>query len=178
MDIREALVSQQSKAVSLEIAAIVKEDTEKFADLMEIFFADNYRLTQRTAAVLMVVVETKPQLITPYLTKMVAQLKRRGIQDAIKRNIVRLFQFIELPENLKGRVFSDCVDLVDSLNEAPAIRAFALTVAGKVGRHEPDLIRELCQVAQKHFPYTSPAFRKRAREIFNYAEKKRILSFR
>jgi len=45
------------------------------------------------------------------------------------------------------------------------VRAFALTVAARIAKSEPDLMNELRLIVKKHLPHTTVAFQKRAREI-------------
>ena len=165
MNIREALLLENSKRNFLEIAAYIGEDSARFAELMKIFFAGEYRLTQRAAYVFMICVERFPDLVKPFLKKLVAGLKRKGVEAATRRNVVRMRMFIELPKYLEGRIYSHCIDLIDDMNEQIAVRAFALTVATRIGKHEPALVNELCLIVKKHLPQTTVGFHHRAKEI-------------
>jgi hypothetical protein len=165
MDIRETLAIEHSKANSLKIADYIGDDAEKFSNLMKIFFNEEYRISQRAAYVFMISVDRFPDLIKPYLKKLVAQLTRKEVHDSIRRNVVRAFQFIEIPNKLKGIVFSHCVDLIEDLGEPIAIRAFALTVATRIAENEPELINELCLTVEKYMPNPTPALRVRIRKL-------------
>ena len=107
---------------------------------------------------------TAPELIRPYLPKLLDCLARDDMHDAVKRNVLRLLQRVEIPRRLAGKVYSHCVDLIDDAFEPAAVRAFALTVAARIVKSEPDLMNELRLVVRKH-PHTTAAFQKRAREI-------------
>ena len=87
------------------------------------------------------------------------------VRDAVKRNIVRLLQYVEIPRRLAGKVYAHCVDLIDDAHEPVAVRAFALTVAARIAKSEPGLMNELRLIARKHLPHTTIAFQKRAREV-------------
>jgi len=165
MNIREALSLEHSKTQALRIAEFIGDDPKKFGELMKIFFAGEYRPAQRAAYVFMFSVEKHPGLVKPYLKKLVAQLQCGNVHDAIKRNVVRFLQFIEIPKNLEGKIYSHCIDLIDNPQEPVAVRAFALTVATRIGKHEPALVEELCLTIDKHLQHTSVAFRQRAKEI-------------
>ena len=132
---------------------------------MKIFFEGEYRPTQRAAWPMSVCVEKHPELISPYLNKLVDQLADSDVHDAVKRNTVRLLQYIEIPKKLQGKIYSICVDLIDDTSEPVAVRAFALTVAIKIAGKEPALLDELRLIAKAHLPHTSIAFHKRARQI-------------
>ncbi len=85
--------------------------------------------------------------------------------NAVKRNIARLLQYVEIPRRLAGKVYSHCLDLIDDAYEPVAVRAFALTVAARIAESEPDLMNELRLIVKKHLPHTTAAFQKRAREV-------------
>ncbi|HEU0180285.1 MAG TPA: hypothetical protein VFV58_39110, partial [Blastocatellia bacterium] len=97
--------------------------------------------------------------------KLLDCLKQDDAHDAVRRNIVRLLQYVEIPRRLAGKVYSDCVDLIDDARQPVAVRTFALTVAARVAKSEPDLMGELRLIVRKHLPHTTAAFQKRARGI-------------
>ena len=149
----------------MAIVEYIGDDAGRFAELMKLFFGDEYRLTQRAAWPMNYCAERQPDLIRPYLPKLLDCLKRDDLHDAVKRNVVRLLQYIEIPPRLKGKVYAHCVDLIDDPYEPVAVRAFALTVAARIAKSEPDLMNELRLIVNKHLPHSSVAFQKRAREI-------------
>jgi hypothetical protein len=165
MDIRQALMAEHSKRQTMAIVEFIGDDPRRFAELMKLLFAGEYRLTQRAAWSMNYCAERRPELIRPYLPKLLDCLKRDDIHDAVKRNIVRLLQYIEIPQRLVGKVYSHCVDLIDNAYEPVAVRAFALTVAARIAKSEPELMNELRLIVRKHLPHTTVAFQKRAREI-------------
>lgn len=167
MNIGEALRSEHSKSQTMRIVRFIGDDPEKFKELMTIFFGAEYRMTQRAAWPVSYCVKDHPELIGPYLNMCLDMLPRKDVPDAVRRNVVRLLQYVEIPGKLAGKVYSHCIDLIDDINEPVAVRAFAITVATKIARSEPALIGELQLVVKKHLPHTTIAFRKRSREILS-----------
>lgn len=151
----------------MAIVEFIGDDAKNFKELMTIFFEGEYRLTQRAAWPISYCVELNSGLIKPYLRKLIDLLKEKDVHNAVKRNIVRLLQYVEIPKRMQGRVYSHYVDLIDDSNEPVAVRAFALTVATKIAKSEPDLVKELQLIVKKHLRHTSVAFHKRAREILS-----------
>ena len=149
----------------MAIVEYIGDDAERFAELMKIFFAGEYRLTQRAAWPMNYCAERSPALIRPYLSKLIDCLKREDMHDAVRRNVVRLLQFVEIPPRLSGKIYSHCVDLVDDAYEPVAVRVFAMSVAARIAKQEPDLMNELRLIVRKHLPHTTVAFHKRAREV-------------
>lgn len=165
MGIHQALITEHSKRQTMAIVEFIGDDARRFAELMRLFFAGEYRLTQRAAWPMNYCAERHPELIQPYLPKLLDCLEREDMHDAVKRNVMRLLQYIEIPQRLTGRVYAHCVDLIDDVQEPVAVRAFALTVAARIAKSEPALLSELRLIVRKHLPHTTAAFQKRAREI-------------
>lgn len=165
MDIRQALLAKHSKRHTTAIVEYIGDDAARFAGLMEIFFAGDYRLAQRAAWTMTYCAQHHPQLIQPYLPRLIDCLKQTDVHDAVKRNIVRLLQYIEIPPRLAAKVYSHCVDLVDDPSEPTAVRAFALTVAARIAQAKPALRNELQLIVSQHLPHTTVAFQKRARAV-------------
>jgi hypothetical protein len=167
MDIGAVLKSGHTKSNTMRIVRYVGSDERKFAVLMDIFFNGEYRMTQRSAWAVNYCVQYHPELIKPYLNKCIDLLPKREAHVAVRRNVVRLLQYVEIPEKLKGKVYSHCLDLIDDLKEALAVKVFAVTVATRIARKEPSLVNELQLVVKKHLPHTTVAFHKRALDILS-----------
>src|SRR5215475_6173756 len=165
MDIRQALIAEHSRRQTMAIVEFIGDDKQRFAELMKIFFAGEYRLTQRAAWPMNYCAERYPELIRPYFPKLLDCLKREDMRDAVRRNIVRLLQYVEIPRRLAGKVYSHCVDLIDDPHEPIAVRVFALTVAARIAKSEPDLMNELRLIVRKHLSHATAAFKVRARGI-------------
>jgi hypothetical protein len=166
MDIREALIAEHSKAQTFKIVAYIDGDVDRFAELMRLFLGDTYRLSRRSAWAVGNCVERHPDLIKPYYPKLFTQLERTDVHAAVKRNIVRLLQFVTVPKRYKGRVFDACYDLIDDPKESIAVRCFSLTVAAKVANNSPELLNELRMVSTKYPQADSAGFRSRMRQVF------------
>lgn len=165
MNIRQALQAEHSKPQTMKIVTYIGADEKRFAELMKIFFAGEYRLTQRAAWSLNYCAEQQPDLIQPYLPKLLDCLSRDDVHTAVKRNIVRLLQFVEIPKKLHAKTYSLCLDLVDDPDEPVAVRVFAMTVAARIAKSEPALMNELNLIIRQHLLHTTAAFQKRAKEI-------------
>jgi hypothetical protein len=165
MNIREALRAEHSKRQTMAIVEHIGSDPKRFAELMSIFFEGEYRLTQRAAWPMNYCAERQPQLISPYLSRLVNQLERDDVHDAVKRNALRLMQFVDVPSRLKGKTYSICVELIADPLQPVAVKVFAVTVAAKIARPSPDLMKELRLVVKETLRHSSVALRKRAREV-------------
>jgi hypothetical protein len=165
MNIREVLLKEHSKHQAMTVAGYVGVDTERFAELMRLFLECEYRTSQRAAWPVSYCAKRNPELIFPYFDRLVDLLGRKDVPVAIRRNIVRLLQFIDIPAQVHGKLYSLCIDMVDDTAETVAVRVFAMTVAAKIAKTEPDLMGELRLIAEKHLPHATAGFRARARRI-------------
>lgn len=165
MNIREALLAEHSKRQTLKIVRYVGSDRERFADLMSAFFTGPYRVTQRSAWPISYCVEHHPELVKPYLGRLVSLLEDSKGHDAVRRNVARLLQFVDIPVRLRGKTYEACYNLVDDPGQPVAVRVFAMTVAAKAAEGHPDLARELALVINKYTATGSAGFKARARMV-------------
>jgi hypothetical protein len=165
MDIRQVLMTEHSKQQTMAIVEFIGEDPKRFAELMKVFFEGEYRLTQRAAWPMNYCAERHPKLILPYLPKLLGCLEREDMHDAVKRNVMRLLQYIEIPKRLMGKVYARSVDFIDDADQPIAVRVFAMTVAARIAKSEPALMNELQLIVRKHLPHSTAAFRARAKQI-------------
>jgi hypothetical protein len=165
VNIREALLEVHSKDQAVKIAGYIGKDPERFAELVKLFLTGDNLTMQRAGWPLSHCVERNPSLVYPYLEKIADMLRCRDVHDAVRRNAVRILQFVEIPEHLQGKVYDLCIERVDDASEAIAVRVFAMAVATRIAKEEPDLMSELKLIAEKHLPRATAAFRSRAKRI-------------
>lgn len=165
MDLVKELLRDASKAQVVRIADYIGKDSERFKELISLFMKGEVRVTQRASHVISECAEREPWLVKGYVKKMVGKLNE-PVHDAVKRNILRILQWAELPESVKGNLADQCFSILSSNKEAIAIQAFALTVLHRIAQEAPELMRELRLLVQDKYPYTSAAFRSRARQHF------------
>lgn len=143
MDIKFALANEHSKQLTIKICKYIRSNAHKFAKLMKIFLSNDYRLAQRASWVVNYCTEKNPKLILPYLDKIVDNLEKTEVHDAVKRNALRAMQFIEIPSKHLGKATDSCFKILMDENEAVAVRVFAMTVIYNISEKEPDIKNEL-----------------------------------
>lgn len=169
MDIRAALLKRHSKNQTMMIVNYIGDDGERFAELIGYFLGDNYRLSQRAAWVVGYCAQYQPQLVAPYLETMIDLLERKDMHVAVRRNVVRFLQFIEIPDDLKGKAYDHCLNLLGDPNEPIAVRCFAMGVAFNIAKNESDLLGELKLLIAESIKHgITPGLASRARKILNY----------
>ena len=111
-------------------------------------------------------IERHAALVKPYFNVLIKQLERDDTHAAVRRNVARLFQFVDVPKRYHGRLFDACYNLLDDADQPVAVRVFSMTVAAKLAKGAPELLSELELVAAKHPPLLTPAMRSRMRRVF------------
>ena len=166
MDLRAEILKEHSRAQSEKIAKWVGSDPGRYAELAELFLNDEYRVCQRAAWVLSVVSEKHTDIATPHLPAMVKKISEPGVPVAVKRNVIRILQFVEIPEDLHGDVMNICFELLGDLRETIAVRVFSLTVLARLAKTYPDIRQELRIIIEDELSHQpSAAFKSRAKKL-------------
>jgi len=165
MKLREQLLKEHSRANCDKIVKWIGSDQKRFDELVFIFLNEEYRLVQHAAWPLSYAAINHPQLVKKHFAKLVKNLKKPGIHDAVKRNTVRLLQEIEIPEKYHGEIMDACFSYIVSPNEPVAVKAFSLTVLERLSHLYPEIKNELKVVIEERWDYETAAFHSRARKI-------------
>ncbi len=166
MNFKEEILREHSKAQVMRIVAYIGADAERFAQAMKLFLEGDYRVTQRISWVVSHCASAHPWLMMPYLEPMLQNLlQKTNLHDAVKRNTIRILQFVEIPEDLQGLAAQVCFQYLGDPKIPVAIRAFSMTVLAKIAKQHPGLQEELKIIVEDQLPYQSPAFVSRAKQI-------------
>lgn len=165
MNLLQTLLREHSKAMCREVVAYVGHNPGRFEELVKLFLKGPYRVSQRAAWPISYCVEANPQLIDPHLKRIVRNLSAGDLSVAVKRNIVRLLQFIPIPKSLQGEVADTCFQFLKDGHETIAVRAFSMSVLFNIAQVETELQRELQIALEDLLPHASVAIRTRARNL-------------
>ncbi len=171
MNLATAIAREHNKVQRDRIVAYIGADPKRFAELVQLFLAGPYRITQRASWPLSTCIENHPQLITPHLRKILALLQQEGIHDAVKRNVLRLLQYITIPKSLQGIVIDLCFKYLSGTQEPVAIRAFSITLLTNLAGNIPELKNELISIIEQRLPYEKPAFVSRSTKALKLLRK-------
>ncbi|MEO8167170.1 MAG: hypothetical protein ABI623_02925 [bacterium] len=170
MNLESEILKEHSRSNTIRIAKWIGPDKKRFAQLMKLFLKGEYRVTQRSAWVLMYCADWHPVLIRPYLDKMIDRMLEAGVHVAVKRNVVRILQNVDVPERLAGKVATLCFDFLASQEETVAVRVFSMTVLARIATKEPELTNELRLLIEQQMPWGTAGFRARGRRILKQLE--------
>jgi hypothetical protein len=159
MNLLKLILKEHSKATTSKIVGYIGSDEARFASLVKIFMQGPYRVTQRAAWPISYCVQNHPELIKGHLEKMIDFADQPGVHDAVKRNTIRLLQFVAIPRNLQGKVFDFCFRSLANAREPIAVRVFSMTVLSHLAKENPELKNEIIPLIEDQLPFASAGFR-------------------
>ncbi len=160
MNLYQALKKEHTKVLTVRIGKYIGQNHDRFADIVSLVRGRDQLLAQRAAWVMGIHGEQFPYLFLPHLKKLIPLLAQ-PVHDAVKRNILRVLQYLKVPEKYEADLVSKCFDLLLSTDEPPAIKAFSITVIVNLSKKYPELLQELNAWFQQNRSVVSKAEIKR-----------------
>lgn len=165
MNIKNALLKEHSKKQCTAIVSYIGNDKKRFAELMKCFFEGEYRVSQRAAWPMSYCAKNHPELVKPWLKRLLDNLSRPGLHNAIARNTIRFLQDIDIPEKFHGQVMNICFNYIQDTETHAAIKAFSLSALQRLSKQYPDILPELKLIIEERWDYEGAAFKSRAKKI-------------
>ena len=166
LNLSSALSKEHTKAQTTKIVQYIGDNKERFAELMNILFTGDSRISQRAAWPLSICVQQHPELIKPYFKKLIQKMQQPGIHNGIIRNSLRLLQDVIIPKTWHGTLMNYCFALIQKHGEPVANKAFAITILDNLSKEYPDIRQELVLVIRERWDHESAAFKSRGRKVF------------
>jgi hypothetical protein len=170
MFIREQLKSGHSKFISKSIVNYIGNEEEKLNELLSIFAEGDVRLTQRAAWPLGMLADENPDLLKSKVS-FLCNLLDKPLHVAVKRNVLRTFQVLDIPEEDMGNLADKCFNYMHDINEPIAVKAFAMTVLANMCKKEPDLKNELIPMIEDLIPFGSSGLVARSKKLLKELSK-------
>lgn len=164
MNLREELLKNHTKKLIEKIVRYVGNDKKRFAELMNLFLGNTEVISQRAAWAVSYCAEAHPELVTPYLERMLDNLNQ-PVHDAVKRNTMRTFQDIDIPKKLQGKTADICFRFLCNKDETIGTKVFSMTVLHNLSKEHSDLKNELSIAIEEQMPFASAGFKSRGNKI-------------
>ncbi len=165
MRLKDEILMEHSKLQCMKIARWIGNSQQRFDELFYLFLNDEYPAVQRAAWPLSVCVIEHPALIKKHFGKLIANLRRPGLHNAVKRNTIRLLQGLTIPKKYHGEIMDMCFTYISDPDEAAAVKAFSLKVLHDLSKLYPDIKQELRTIIEERWDYETAAFKSRAKRI-------------
>lgn len=170
MNLESEILREHSKQQCVRIAKWVGTDKRRFRELMDLFLKGEYRTTQRAAWIVKHCADEHIDLVIPYINRMIDRMVEANVHDAVKRNVARILQDIEIPRRVAGKVATICFDWLASANEPVAVKVFSMSVLANLAKQEPDLKNEIRILIDQQMPMGSAGFKSRGKKILRQLE--------
>jgi hypothetical protein len=171
------ILAEHTKAQTMRLVRWVGHDTDRLELLMQIFLNQpaskplpegrgyQYIYTQRSSWAVRYIGEQAPELMAPWLPKLVANLRRPHLHDAIKRNTLNVLEPLDFPAELDEDLADLCFGYLVDPKEAIAIRCASMTILEKICRRIPELKNELQLLLEEHLEHGSAGIKSRTRKV-------------
>lgn len=157
MDIKEALLQEHSKRQTIAIANYIGNNSIRFNQLMKLVMGDEALLVQRGYWVLGYCAEAHPTLFKNHIEPLLRHLSKDGIHDAVKRNTLKVFQFVKVPDKMLGALVDICFGYLYSASEAIAVKALSINLLVDTCMRYPELKEELLPLLHELSTHEAPA---------------------
>jgi len=171
MNLESEILREHSKHQCVRITKWIGTDKRRFKKLMDFFLTGKYRITQRAAWIIQHCADEHPELVIPYIERMVDRMIEANVHEAVKRNVVRILQDVEIPRRLAGKVATVCFDWLASAKEPIAVKVFSMSVLANIAKQEPDLKNEIRILIEQQMPVGSAGFKSRGKKVLRQLEK-------
>ena len=110
---RELLAKKSSRVNSYQVVALVANNPERFKELVEIIVSNESPYSEKASWAMNHCYEEGTDFFDNYYKELTAILPDDTYSDSVKRNIVRILQFKEIPEKYQASVIDCCFYLVN-----------------------------------------------------------------
>ncbi|HNR19562.1 MAG: hypothetical protein IPJ79_12540 [Bacteroidetes bacterium] len=168
MNIEKELSKIISKSNAIKVASLIGCDDALFKQLIKVLLESNNTSAPQAAWTLSFCVQQCPEIIYPQLEVLIDNLYKKNLHDAVKRNTVRVMQYVTVPEKLQGKAADICFKYLSSGTEAIAIRAFSITVLCNICQQQPELSHELKLLLEEQMRNGEPAIISRGKKALKF----------
>lgn len=165
MDLRNQILIEHTKANCQLIIDWIGDDPARFNELFHLFLHDEYRVNQRASWPLSYCAIAHPELMKKNMGKLITNLQKPKLHNSIKRNTVRVLQSVDIPVKYEGIVMNICITYIEDPKEAVAVKAFSLSVLGKLAIKYPEIIPEIKLLIEDHTTFQIAGFKSRAKKV-------------
>lgn len=171
MDLEFEILKEHSKRQSVKVARWIGDDPKRFAELMKLFLNAEERIVIRCAWIISHCADQYPNIIIPWISKLVKQAANPNAPGAVQRNVVRVLQYINIPRIHQGKIANLCFDFLQNPKIPIAVKAFSMTVLVNIAKTEPDLKQEIRIIIEQMLPYGSSGIQARAKKLLKQLAK-------
>lgn len=164
MNIKNELLVERSKLKINEVAHYIKINENRLPDLVNLLKSEDDFLRYRVSWCLSTCYDLKIKNIAQYCNVYMFALGNET-SSSVKRNLLRVLQWVKVPEMYHGNLINYCFEFVNDVNEPIAVKAFSLGILEKMCSYYPELINELLLLCDEQKLTNSPGIKSRINRI-------------
>lgn len=177
LSLKKLLEDSNSRSMCDSVLAWIGNSPKRFAELMDYVNGPDKLLQQRAAYPMSYAIENNPELIKPHYKTLLDLVKQDKPHAAIRRNILRALEYVDVPKKWQGLVMDTCFRFITDPKEKPAVKASCITVLGKLARKFPEILPEIKLIVEENWDHESAAFRARAKRELSLIAARRSPNF-
>ncbi len=165
MNFKKVLSHGHSKVINNEIVEYIGNNDARFVKLLKCVLGDDMRLSQKASWALGDVSLKYPVLYNKYHRELIDALKVKQNHNAIRRNIVRTYQFADIPEEFEAELYDICLNFIADSEEAIAVKAFSIRVCERIIEKYPEMANELLTIIKSNITIWSSGLKNRGNKF-------------
>lgn len=147
MDLKKHLIGRNLKWNWDAICVYLIKHPHQIPELIS-FCQDEETIVQQNAgAVLGKLVDHDKKVLNPY-QKEITQLLNIELHDAVYRAVMRVFQLIEIDEEVEGYLYDAVIRFLRNPEAPIAVKAFGMTAGRRICEKYPELAQELYPIIE------------------------------
>ncbi len=161
MDIIEFLKIDSSRLNADMVVDKLEEDPDLFEEVWKLALEDKSPLSMRASRAIWLFGKKHPYFLQSYVSDLIRSLHKLK-SEGVRRNIINILGFLEIPEEHLGELFDLSLNIVESPGESIANRANSMTVLYNISNREPGLKHELIAILEGQITAESAGIEARA----------------
>jgi hypothetical protein len=147
MDLRKHLTGRNLKWNWEAICAYLIEHPSKIPDLIGYCLDEETIVQQNAGAVLGKIIDHDKKVLVPFQMELTEMLNKE-LHDAVHRAIMRIFQLIEISEEVEGYLYDAVIRFLNKADAPIAVKAFGMTAGRRICEKYPELAQELYPIVE------------------------------
>lgn len=155
MNINQALLSPDYRALFDDIADEVYRHPEKIPDLLQCTPDEKLKFPRHLSHILAVVAERDFEKVKPYREDLIEYMFQHDKLEAVVRNILRIVKEKSVPDTYHGRMTDFSFRKLSPFPTPVAIKVYCMIILLRLCSNELELLRELKLIIEEYMPHGS-----------------------
>ena len=132
------------------------DDPATIKELCKLILSEDHQISMRASWTLQHLSFEKPEVIKSLYPQLIKFLKRDNNHTGAIRNVIRIFQNLNIPEKYTSDIYDLCMNYCKNMAMPHAVRVFAIYVMANICKKYPDLKYELELILSEFKQYPQP----------------------